>query len=256
MPPTNNICDFTVQFTEEQKQSMLEAAGGLPDQDRKDELFKELSTIARDYVIFKSHGKPPNPSDIEHEFKALHNAIKKIKPVFFKGPYILQVHNYLVRGIYQNVDEDQAQDGNPELRQVAGNKMLEIVQNLILLEKSVDSVMKMLQEEKAPKKEARQVDELIQTLFYRLYLVWEGYFARNPHTSVGQFIRFVKKFFSAVVASMPTEFKSSHRDIVSELSKGEASIRYRIKQINALLLASAKPHRQRKKQKPIFSVWR
>jgi len=241
MPPTNNIHDFTVQFTEEQKQSMLEAAGGLPDQDRKDELFTYLSTITRDYVIAKTYFNQPQPNVIEREFDKL-RAAKKINQVLRTSPYMEQVHHYLFMGIYQNINEGPEKNGTPELFRVAAKRKYEIVQSLILLEKAVDSAKETIKKIKASGQTTE--GDPVQSLFYRLCLVWRDYFNRNPGTSVGgpfsnapgkaggPFIRFVKEYLSAIVAPMSPEFRLSHPDIVNELSKGKGSIRSRIRQVN------------------------
>ena len=242
MQAANNIYGFTVQFTEEQRDSMLEAAGGLPDQDREDELFTYLASIARDYVIDKAHLNQPQPSVYEREFDKLRSAAKKINRVLRTSPYIKEIHDYLFMGIYQNINEDPEKDGTPELDQAAERKMYEIVQSLILLEKSIDSAIENIQK----RKESGQATESspIQSLFYRLCVVWHDYFGRNPGTSVGgpfsnapgkaggPFIRFVKEYLSAIVAPMSPEFRLSHPDIVNELSKDKESIRNRVRQVN------------------------
>ena len=135
MPTADNIYNFSVQFTDEQKESILNAAVRLPDQHSKDELFTYLEIIARDFVIDKSHDKQPTPSDIKKDIRTINSAVKKINKVFETNQNIYQINNYIFMGIHKTISKKYLDGRNPL------NAQSGIIQNLILLEKASESAL-------------------------------------------------------------------------------------------------------------------
>jgi len=239
MQTTNNIYNFTIQFTDDQKESILSAAGGLLDPDRKNEFFSCLAEIAYDCVFDKWHNQQPTPSKLGREFEKISRAVKRIKKVLESGQDVYEINNYLLYGIYKCLCKNQPAKIKSEPAE-AIYKRREIKQNLNFLEKSLESTLEILKSNK----EVKTADDLIRSLYYRLGIVYLEYFGKKPRTSVGgplsaeprkpggPLIRFIKKYFEAVRASIPPEFASSYPDIIKQFSVKDDAIRHRIRQID------------------------
>jgi len=192
---------------------MLDVVGGLSDPEREEDLFKNLEAIINDFISQLNHHYEPTPMELSKEFVKLTNALKSINEIMgFKISRetprkskidIWDIHHYLDNGIAKVIREDNPKDNESSGDQNSQKIYYEIIQSLILLDKSIDATKEIIKEKKS-KKIGRTKNIPLRSLIYKLCVVWTEYFGKKPSAHIpGPFIRFIKSYFESIKQVMP-----------------------------------------------------
>jgi len=224
-----------ILFSNEQRERMLEAAGGLPNSEKTEDLFIYLQVMASDYLFKKLCGNQIMPYELEKIFKRLNSSARKIKKELYRYDNDLlppDISIYLVIGFY-------SQGADPR-------KKKEMLEYLNLFEEVTAIALENIKGKKRISKAVRQSDEHIDKLYGHLCEAWMCFFKKRPGTSVGgplsdsagkaggPFVRFIGEYFNSILNCLSRDFRESQPDIVKQLSISEEAIRHRIRKADFL----------------------
>lgn len=225
-----------IQFSDSQREEILEVGGWIVNPDQQDCLFEALESIGNDFINEINHYQATTPTAVKREMTKLKNALKKINHVMGfninkemtiqSKVDILDIQNHLHDGLEKIKNHSSSDDSSPQ------KKYFNIIQSLRELDQCVDVAIKTLSENKEVA--GRAADIPMRSLIYRLCMVWgdEKYFNNQISTSVnaetgipgGPLIRFIETFLKIILELCP--------DLSVHLPDGDHVIRDRIRDIS------------------------